>query len=81
MITTGNPMLEPMIYFAFYISIFLGFLSCFLIICIRYLVNEVDRLYVKIELFRRGHIDHTKDDIDRFIEEYRKRRNQNDHKK
>lgn len=73
MITTGNPMIEPMIYVAFYLSIFLGFLTCFLIVCIRYLLNEIEQLYVKLELFKRGHVDHEQDDIDRFIEEYRKK--------
>ena len=54
-----------------YWSMFMMFL---IILCLRLifrLFKESTQLYVKIELLRRNHPDHTQDDIDKFIKEKR----------
>lgn len=61
----------PYIKLMFYGVIFLICIDMLLVASIRYLVKETDRLYVELELLKRGHVNHTQDELDRFIEEYK----------
>lgn len=71
MIILGKVNYETLTMTLAYWSIFMMFL---IILCLRLifrLYQESTQLYVKIELLRRNHPDHTQDDIDKFIKEKR----------
>lgn len=73
MITTGKPIFNVIAQYNLIVNSFLLVLGGLYFIMLRYLLREIEKIYVKLELFRRGHIDHTQDDLDRFIEEYKKK--------
>lgn len=63
---------EPFIKVLLFVLMVLLFIDILLIVSMRWIVREFTQLEVRFELFKRGHVDHTQDDLDRFIEEYRK---------
>ncbi len=64
---------EPFIKVFLFGLMVLLFIDILLVVAVRYLVKECDRMHVQIELVKRGHVNHTPDDLDKFIEEYRKK--------